>query len=210
MKVERKICEVPRWKWTRLVLLSRFISAFSSVLLHFVGRAGSRCWRWRFDSIIVKGCFHKALCACLSRVHSYLWEPTDEMSTVNISANHWYITTHLYVSYFTHHITMTLHIYELTFISEGGEDGGGVTGEKAAKPVTTVGDCVLTFVSATPLDILQGNLGTIYSFCLWLQNHDIFIETSGPSPREEHQALPYCVIMLDKMDLGQKRLFPIS
>ena len=50
---------------------------------------------------------------------------------------------------------MTLHIYELTFISEGGEDDGGIKGERTLKPVTIVGDCVLTFVGETSLDILQ-------------------------------------------------------
>ena len=37
----------------------------------------------------------------------------------------------------------------------GGGDGGGDIGEKAAKPVTTVQACVLTFVRVTPLDIFM-------------------------------------------------------
>lgn len=36
------------------------------------------------------------------------------------------------------HITFTLHIYDLTFISPGGGDGGGVTDETAGKPKTVV------------------------------------------------------------------------
>ena len=34
-----------------------------------------------------------------------------------------------------------------------GGDAGGVTGEKAAKPVTAVQDCVVTFGNVKPLDI---------------------------------------------------------
>ena len=33
----------------------------------------------------------------------------------------------------------------------GGGDGGKVSGEKPARPVTTVQDCVSVFVSVTPL-----------------------------------------------------------
>ena len=36
------------------------------------------------------------------------------------------------------HITFTLHVYDMTFISGGGGDGGGVTGEKAASVSTFV------------------------------------------------------------------------
>lgn len=36
------------------------------------------------------------------------------------------------------HIVFTLHVYDLTYISEGGGDGGGVTEESAAKPATAV------------------------------------------------------------------------
>lgn len=36
-------------------------------------------------------------------------------------------------------------------------------GEKAAKPLTSVQDCVSTIVSATPLDICEGNLCKISS-----------------------------------------------
>ena len=40
-------------------------------------------------------------------------------------------------------------------MSKGGGDGGGVAGEKTAKPVTTVQDCVSTFVSVTLMDIFR-------------------------------------------------------
>lgn len=43
----------------------------------------------------------------------------------------------------------------LLFYQEvNGADGGEVTVEKAAKPVTTVQEGVLTFVSMKPLDVL--------------------------------------------------------
>lgn len=43
---------------------------------------------------------------------------------------------------------------QISFISAGGGDGGGVTGEKADRPVTPV----LTFVSVEALDILDEEL----------------------------------------------------
>lgn len=46
-----------------------------------------------------------------------------------------------------HVLTFTLHLHDLTFISRGREAGGGDPGEMAAKPVTTVQDCVSVFVS---------------------------------------------------------------
>ena len=39
------------------------------------------------------------------------------------------------------HITFTQHVYDLTFISRGGGDGGGVTGEEAASPETVCQHC---------------------------------------------------------------------
>lgn len=38
----------------------------------------------------------------------------------------------------------------LTVISECGGDGGEGKGERAAKPMTAVQDCVITFVSVKP------------------------------------------------------------
>ena len=60
----------------------------------------------------------------------------------------------------------TLYVYELTSIWGGKGDGGGVAGEKAEKPVTTVQDCVSTFVSMTSLDIFKETLGqlTVYGY----------------------------------------------
>ena len=52
---------------------------------------------------------------------------------------------------FHHHIHVAF--FALTVISGEADDGGGVTGVKAAKPVTTVQDCVSTFVTRTPQDI---------------------------------------------------------
>lgn len=42
---------------------------------------------------------------------------------------------------------------DLTFRSGGERDGGGVTGERASKPVTAVQACVSTFVK--PLNIFD-------------------------------------------------------
>ena len=42
-----------------------------------------------------------------------------------------------------------------TFISSGGEDGGGATGKMATKPVTTVQHYISTFLSMKPLDSLR-------------------------------------------------------
>ena len=44
-------------------------------------------------------------------------------------------------------LAFTSHVYEPTFISGGGGDGGGET----AKPVTAVRDCVSVFVGMKPL-----------------------------------------------------------
>lgn len=42
---------------------------------------------------------------------------------------------------FTKHVMSCSHnMYELTFMSGGGKDGGGVTCKKASKPVTAVQD----------------------------------------------------------------------
>ena len=63
----------------------------------------------------------------------------------------WYQLSHqdkvhtCYVAYWDYYemlnIMLTLHAYGLTF---SGENDGGVTGKKAAKPVTAVQDCVLS------------------------------------------------------------------
>ena len=52
-------------------------------------------------------------------------------------------------------IKFTLHVYDLTFPSGGGRVNSGVTGEKAAKPLTTVQHCIATFVSVK-LDSFKG------------------------------------------------------
>ena len=44
------------------------------------------------------------------------------------------------------HITSTVCVYDLTFESGGENVGDGASGMKAAKPVTTVQDCVSTFL----------------------------------------------------------------
>ena len=48
-----------------------------------------------------------------------------------------------------------LHVNDLTFVSGSAGDGGGVTGEKAARTVTTVCDSISTSVSVKPLDIFH-------------------------------------------------------
>lgn len=53
------------------------------------------------------------------------------------------------------HIMFRFHVYDLTFVSESGGDGGGVTGEMAAEPVTTVQDCVSTFVGVSLINIFR-------------------------------------------------------
>lgn len=42
-----------------------------------------------------------------------------------------------------------LHVYYLNYLTGGGGDDGGVKGNKAGKPVTTVRVCVSAFVSMT-------------------------------------------------------------
>lgn len=44
-------------------------------------------------------------------------------------------------------------------MSGGDGDAGGVTVDEAAKPMTAVQDCVLTFVSVKSLDISNENSG---------------------------------------------------
>ena len=58
---------------------------------------------------------------------------------------------------------ISFHVYDLTVISGGGGDGGGVTGESLP---TNVRDCVSTSISVTPLDILK-ETGTILQSSLW-------------------------------------------
>lgn len=66
------------------------------------------------------------------------------MLAVNVSANQTYV--HIYVSqaeyhsYKMCHMTLTLHVYYMTFTLEGWWDDGGVTGDKATKPATAVRD----------------------------------------------------------------------
>lgn len=52
-----------------------------------------------------------------------------------------------------------IHVHDLTFISGGGTDGGGVTGQKDAKPVNSTRDCVSSFVNVTPLGIFKATSG---------------------------------------------------
>lgn len=54
---------------------------------------------------------------------------------------------------------LTLHVHNLTVMSGGGGHGGAVTGEKAAKPMATVQDCV-----AAPLDVLSESSGEFSCF----------------------------------------------
>lgn len=61
------------------------------------------------------------------------------------------ITT--FLSNVSYHIHFTFRVYSLTAILWRGWDGGQV--KLAMKPVTTVQDCVLTFVSVKPLDYFQ-------------------------------------------------------
>lgn len=65
---------------------------------------------------------------------------------------------------------MFTSVHDLIFISGGDEDGAGVTDNKAVKPVTTVKDCVSSFVNLTPLGIYlyQGALAWHdFQLCLW-------------------------------------------
>lgn len=57
------------------------------------------------------------------------------------------------------HVMFTFVVYDLT-VTSGGE-GGGVTGEEADKPVTTVQGCVCKFLSMKPPDIFYQGLRTI-------------------------------------------------
>lgn len=63
-------------------------------------------------------------------------------------------------------------IYDLTFISEGGRDGGGVTDQKTGKPVTVVQNSVST---------LSVNLGMTSSHVsgdkkrYFKPKHDVFL-----------------------------------
>ena len=69
---------------------------------------------------------------------------------------------------------LALRVYVLTVQSGGGWDGGGVKGEKAAKPVTTICDCMSAFTNA--------------NHCIFLKkvNGDLTIldmrQTSGAKP----------------------------
>ncbi|XP_036951218.1 forkhead box protein R1 isoform X1 [Acanthopagrus latus] len=54
-------------------------------------------------------------------------------------------------------------IYHFTRKWRLGGDGGGVTGEVAAKALTAVQDCISSFVSVTPLDIFQETSGQCVS-----------------------------------------------
>lgn len=58
-------------------------------------------------------------------------QTTDVLTSVCfiVYIPHWHF-------YKTSHITFTLHVHDLTVIFGGRRDGGGVTGERVAKPVT--------------------------------------------------------------------------
>ena len=64
-----------------------------------------------------------------------------------------------------------LHVNDLTVISGGRGNGGGDAGKKAAKPVSTVQDWILTFLSMKPLDIWTFLRRPWNKFkpCLWQQ-----------------------------------------
>ena len=59
---------------------------------------------------------------------------------------------------------LRLHVYYLTFVSEVVGTLVEFSGDKAAKPVTTVQVCVSTFVCNTPLDIFFGGGGGTMAF----------------------------------------------
>lgn len=48
------------------------------------------------------------------------------------------------------HITFTVHVCDLTFITGGLGSGGGATGKSAAKPETAARDCISAFVRVKP------------------------------------------------------------
>ena len=79
-------------------------------------------------------------------------------------------------------ITFTWSVYDMRFTSEAGGDDGEVTGRKAARPLTTVHDCVSTFVSVT-LNMIKESSGH-FQMCLWQQKQvfwpscDLFLTLS--------------------------------
>ena len=57
----------------------------------------------------------------------------------------------------TRHTTFALHVYFLTFVLWGGGDGGGVTGDEAAKCVSQSESVLSALVSAKQLGPFKEN-----------------------------------------------------
>ena len=85
--------------------------------------------------------------------------PRIAFPILDISAKTWSLHTCLYMRLLTFLQNMSYYIYVTclwpSFISGRGGDGGGLTGEKVVKDVTTVRTRVSTFVSVKPLDIFD-------------------------------------------------------
>ena len=60
-----------------------------------------------------------------------------------------------------YHITFGLHVYDLTCQIQRWRGQWWGEGDKAAKPMTAVQDCVSTFISLKPVDILKETIPSI-------------------------------------------------
>ena len=135
-----------------------FVQAFMKTAINHSKKHHVKAWKQKWDhKLNPVGALEFLMTTKNSRLVSRIkcWGLTflqtiDKFAFVRVIA---YIT--FWFFYKTCHITVKLHVYDLTFISWGAGDCGEIIADKAAKPVTTDQDCVSTFVSAKPLDIFK-------------------------------------------------------
>lgn len=109
---------------------------------------------------IIKKCLEEAQPSC-----------QNKMLAGDVSANYWFIHI-LHLSFVVYHTDISKihciacrHYRFMTFLLEGGGNGGGVTGHEAAKPLTVVQDCVSTIANVKPLDSLWRPLESFWPVC---------------------------------------------
>lgn len=120
--------------------------------------------------------------------------PQVKMLAVNVSAEHRYVhictwlrlrSSWHFEKNVSYHVCIAHHNYDLTITMKGGRMVGSITGEKAAKPVTTGQSCVLTFSKCDSTGCLVCFLRKVrcpQQCLLWYQflryfkpKHDLFL-----------------------------------
>ena len=92
-----------------------------------------------------------------------------------------------------HHITLTLHVYELSLITGAGGYDDVQRAEKAAKLMAAVQDSVSTFVSVKKLDVFDKSarlfktiiLGDVF---LAVTKYCLCLDLTGPQAQRWHES----------------------